>query len=575
MGAWGKEQAARKCFKHAHAPNRLKRPPRPGEKQTVAVPARSPDAASRRERSVREGKFHGNYPFVGQARTPLGRTTEMGVGSGVIIDGIGPSNLNIAGIGGIETIPLVDRCGGALFVTTRTDKPKRVYDINQVTRPRSSELAKFAKVPERQAYTRFCIHNFSATDLIAMRETRPSLLGPGQYTVAPLQVGFGGRFAPQMATDGKRCKLGRSSDMDALPPRPRQEKLHITREHGPYFCKATARRARRRPQTAHEVHSKASGEGSWIASASLPVQSPRAADGRPILKTFLHRFHNAKYASEGHGGRGGPSFRMYHTVPVDRTQRKVIRNMWQHTSMADYTHQRLKIVWDREKRQNVTIHLDLNESSNSQISNGRARKRNGGSSSAASVASGRDTTQPSPFLTRLHGSPFSSHAAGLEGGGGDWFDRSEVEFEKGRADALLFGDDFRRRAGGGGRDWGGGEGESTERAAMDQMEEVSDEEEGKVREDSYGHNGEEDDLSLEVMRIMQRAAEFQDSLSGSFSGHCTDYDTTISSRRSQTPDLGHMSLRSRTPNPNDSIRDIEEEDSDENFETIDDDAFQS
>ena len=31
------------------------------------------------------------------------------------------------------------------------------------------------------------------------------------------------------------------------------------------------------------------------------------------------------------------------------------RNLWRQTSMADYTSQRMAIVWDKEKRRNVTI----------------------------------------------------------------------------------------------------------------------------------------------------------------------------------------------------------------------------
>ena len=94
---------------------------KPEKQQTVADSpgqARSPDIASHRARSVMEGKRHGNYPWVGKAREPLGHATEMGVSGGaVIMDGIGPSSLNLAGIGGIETIPLVDRWGLPLFVT--------------------------------------------------------------------------------------------------------------------------------------------------------------------------------------------------------------------------------------------------------------------------------------------------------------------------------------------------------------------------------------------------------------------------------------------------------------------------
>ena len=93
----------------------------------------------------------------------------------------------------------------------------------------------------------FMLHNLAQSYCLALRNRdyieRPA---PGQYdvTAARTHGSIPQRFGPLRLDDGKRCRTGRSCDMNASPPQ-KQDRLRVTRQHGPLFCKETARRARR------------------------------------------------------------------------------------------------------------------------------------------------------------------------------------------------------------------------------------------------------------------------------------------------------------------------------------------
>ena len=339
MGACGKELVSSKCFKHSHctsAPRRRTRSKMLDEKYSG--------------QRVLEGQ-HGNYPWVGCSRYPLGKILTVGYfggeGSGLtLIDGIGPCPLNMEGIiGGYQThgthgLPVthVDRWGSPLFVAIPLARPKsRVYETNQRFQPRSIARAKLpngsnateqAEVP---AYLRFCINNFGQTEMMSLADrtinTRP---GPGAYEITDLSCyrfkdSKGTTFAPIDNSEGKRSKLGRSCDMHCAPPRP-HEKLVITREHGPLFCKKCARLARRATMESspeqnllHHRTCSSCNSCAYTRPSSSPFLPSSAntltSEGRPTLKTFLQEALSRSLMSAGSGdGRGGPSFRFHHTV---------------------------------------------------------------------------------------------------------------------------------------------------------------------------------------------------------------------------------------------------------------------
>ena len=253
----------------------------------------------------------GNYPWVGRARRQLGNTTSMCGDGDAVIEGIGPSRLNLWGIGGSETIPRLDRWGAPLFVGAKTAKPTRVYEANQPIQPRSVARAKCANPTRRRPFTEFMLHEFGGAEgLGALRSNDiidfPS---PGDYDVRTdtyhsNRPSAKGRFAPKDQVDGKRCTSGRSCDLDAAAPRMNDARLHLSRKHGPLFCKETARLARRRrPHSAMHANS----------SLAASFGSTHTVEERPTLKSFLRTFQHAVYAADGNG-RGGSSFRLHHTV---------------------------------------------------------------------------------------------------------------------------------------------------------------------------------------------------------------------------------------------------------------------
>lgn len=306
--------------------------------------------ASQRDAWRQTGKRHGNYPWVGGARRALGYGPNIAGGSSMI-SGIGPSPLHLEGMGGLDF--------GASRWTRKGDRllaagckfcpktaPNRARSRAQ-NRLGSPEAPATSAEPARLSYTRYELHEFGTEGdgLLALRPKNYHHVvpGPGQYAVHSHvgQAGSGASFAPARRADSQHCTLGRSCDLHATP----QARMRLLdgdfsrrRQPGPLFDADLARRSRRRPHSAMEAQSRLS-----IGALSIP-NSHAAPAARPTLKHFLRRFQDSidpRFRS------GGP-----HTAPA---RRRVTRNLWRQTSMADYTSQRMAIVWDKEKRRNVTI----------------------------------------------------------------------------------------------------------------------------------------------------------------------------------------------------------------------------
>ena len=92
MPAQGTALPQGKHFKHAHAPRH------------PYLAAQSPRSCSpeARERFVDGGRPHGNYPWVGSGRQALGRSTNVDEFGAQCVRGIGPSDMYLHGMGGIE-----------------------------------------------------------------------------------------------------------------------------------------------------------------------------------------------------------------------------------------------------------------------------------------------------------------------------------------------------------------------------------------------------------------------------------------------------------------------------------------
>ncbi len=138
-----------------------------------------------------------------------------------------------------------DRFGNLHLDPKDRAKPKRGYEVGQAIRPRSATRP--PRPIKKGHYMDFMVHNLAQNYFLALRNRdyieRPA---PGHYdvTAARTHGSIPQRFGPLRLDDGKRCRTGRSCDMNASTPR-KQDRLRVTREHGPLFCKDTARRARR------------------------------------------------------------------------------------------------------------------------------------------------------------------------------------------------------------------------------------------------------------------------------------------------------------------------------------------
>lgn len=75
--------------------------------------------------------------------------------------------------------------------------------------------------------------------------------------------------------------------------------------------------------------------------------------------------------------------------------RKVNRDLWRQTSFADFTHARHRIVWDKDKKQNVTRHVDASTSEHSLFSLSASKGRSRWTSTPGS----RSTSTPGSVLS--------------------------------------------------------------------------------------------------------------------------------------------------------------------------------
>ena len=75
--------------------------------------------------------------------------------------------------------------------------------------------------------------------------------------------------------------------------------------------------------------------------------------------------------------------------------REVKRDLWRQTSFADFTHARHRIVWDKDKRQNVTKHVDASTSEHSLFSLSASKGR----SRWTSTPDSRSTSTPGSVLS--------------------------------------------------------------------------------------------------------------------------------------------------------------------------------
>jgi hypothetical protein len=155
-----------------------------------------------------------------------------------------------------------DRFGNLHLDANDGPAPKRVYEVRQAIRPRSA--ARSPRPLKKGHYTDYMLHNLADTYFLALRNRDfVEYPAPGQYDVteASAHGSIPLRFGPPRLDDGKRCRMGRSCDLNASAPR-QQDRLRATREHGPLFCKETARRARR-------SRSAMGSRASWNANSPL------------------------------------------------------------------------------------------------------------------------------------------------------------------------------------------------------------------------------------------------------------------------------------------------------------------
>ena len=235
------------------------------------------------------------------------------------IHGIGPSDLHLKGMAGLEyDIPTQTRSGSRLLsagpseperkrmlLYTRAGTPpstptsgfrrkqmRIVSTENQALTKRLQALTKNLNPPERPFYTRFMVHEFSDATFMAMRSKHADteFPGPGCYSIGfnhpheTLPASVHG-FAPAKRADGKRCRTGRSCDIYADPPCKTKHTLRLTRQHGPLFDKSSNRR-NRRPSSAIEIRSGSS-LGFSFASHRSSSSNTQSESGRPTLRSYL------------------------------------------------------------------------------------------------------------------------------------------------------------------------------------------------------------------------------------------------------------------------------------------------
>ena len=354
MAPCGKTLVRSASFKHDHAPKLHRFPATAGEEALARAqgpPSRGHGARLERDLSQADAKRHGNYPWVGRNRRPVGRGTD--IASGGYVSGIGPSPLSLMGMGQFSTITTSNRFGQS-FLGDRPKTATRSYTIEQRRLPRSSVLAKTSSPPKRHHYTEWDIHNLrNEGNLLALRSKVDHTPPPGHYDIMAADKYLGSRpaarFGPADRRDGMRCTTGRTcSELPAWLDRPKP-RLRASRQPGPLFHRGE--RHGQRPRSAMESHTMS------FLHASAEAE-------RPTLKTFLRKVQRAIDAEDGEG-RGGTSFRRHHQHPPPP---KVRRHMWRQTSMAEYCADTFAIVYDSSTRQNVTVCTSKSKSSASRPS---------------------------------------------------------------------------------------------------------------------------------------------------------------------------------------------------------------
>ena len=334
--------AKKSSFTHDHAP-KLHKHRQQGD-EAPQIPKSRTTTQRERDSFHAEAKRHGNYPWVGRNRQPLGHSTD--IASGGHLAGIGPSHLHLMGCGSFTTLTLKDRFGSSFFADKRPSKAVRPYHVEQPKPPRSAALAQKPSQPRRRHFTDWQLHNLRGLDLMSLRN-KDEFPPPGQYGVADPYFGRrpAASFGPANRAGGIKLTTGRTCSQPPASqdlPKPR---LKASRPTGPLYRRG--QRLVQRPQSAIGPCSI-----SQVASMSRTMSMVSSNPDRLTLKTFLRKVQQAVDAEAG-GGRGGASFRSYH--PVATTPVRVPSNMWRQTSMAEYCRDRYEIVYDRDRQENVTV----------------------------------------------------------------------------------------------------------------------------------------------------------------------------------------------------------------------------